>query len=435
MPPIPPIPPILPILPISRDGRLPLSFAQERLWFLHNLDTRLLAYNESAGFRLEGRLEEAALRWSLDEMLRRHEALRTVFSEAEGFAVQRILPAAPFAILSVDLRALPGERREREARRLAAAQMRRRFDLAAGPLVHGLLARLDDRDHAAVFFFHHIVFDGWSMAVFAREFSLLYAARCAGRPSPLPPLPVQYADFAVWQREWLRGEVFERQLAYWRERLSGIAVLDLPTDRPRPAMPASPGDWLPFHLPPALTESLRAFSRDRGHTLFMTLLAAFQALLHRYTGQLAVTVGTPIANRHRGELENLIGFFVNMIVLRLDLSGDPSFTELAAQAHGVALGAYEHQDMPFDKLVFELQPERDLRYTPLFQVGFQLLKVPAARLDLPRPATGVTSPMTSTWRCPTRRTACPACSTTTRTSSTGRRPCACSATSRRCSKP
>lgn len=249
------------IVPVPRDGQVPLSFAQERLWFVHNLDTRLLAYNEAVALRLEGILEEAALCWSLDEVLRRHESLRTVFPETGGSAVQRILSPEPFRILSVDLRALPGALREEEARRLGAAQAQRRFDLVTGPLVHGLLMRLDERDHAVIFFFHHIVFDGWSMSVFSRELSALYGARLAGRPSPLPPLPVQYADFAVWQRRWLQGEVLERQVAYWRERLAGVPVLDLPTDRPRPAVPVSPGGWLSFQLSPALNENLRAQPR------------------------------------------------------------------------------------------------------------------------------------------------------------------------------
>src|SRR5882724_8750712 len=372
-----------PIVPVPRDGRLPLSFAQERLWFLRRLDTRTLAYNEAAAFRLEGRLDEAALRFSLDEILRRHESLRTTFPEVAGQPVQRIEAPAPFEIPTVDLTRLPAAVRDGEARRQALARALRPFDLARGPLVRGLLTRLDERQHALLFSFHHIVFDGWSTAVFVRELSALYGARIAGRPSPLPPLSLQYADFAAWQRAWLQGEVLERQLAYWRERLAGIAVLGLATDRPRPILPAAPSGQRLAVVPPALTRRLRAFSRERGATPFMTLLAAFQALLHRYSGQDDVAVGSPIANRDRGEVESLIGFFVNMLVLRTDLSGDPTFGELLDRVRQVALGAYAHQSLPFEKLVEELRPDRDLRRTPLFQVSFQLLNVPATPLDLP----------------------------------------------------
>jgi amino acid adenylation domain-containing protein len=372
-----------PIVPVPRKGPLPLSFAQERLWFLHRLETRTLAYNESAAFRLEGRLDVAALRWSLDELLRRHESLRTTFPEVDGQAVQAIQPPAPFPITAVDLRGLPPAVRETQPRRLALGQVRRPFDLARGPLVRGLLVCLGKREHVVFFSFHHIVFDGWSTGIFVRELSALYGARIAGAPSPLPPLPIQYADFAAWQRRWLRGEVLERQLAYWRERLAGIAPLGLVTDRPRPVSPQASGGLRFVAIPPALTERLRAFSGSRGVTLFMTLLAAFQALLHRYTGQDDVAVGSPIANRERGEVETLIGFFVNMLVLRTDLAGDPSFGELLERVRQVSLGAYAHQSLPFEKLVEELRPDRDLRRTPLFQVGFQLLNVSASALELP----------------------------------------------------
>jgi amino acid adenylation domain-containing protein len=372
-----------PMVPVPRDGLLPLSFAQERLWFLRRLDTRTLAYNEAAAFRLDGRLDEAALRWSLDEVLRRHESLRTTFPEVEGRAVQRIEAPAPFEIPAVDLSRLPSARRDAEARRQARAQAFRPFDLARGPLVRGLLLRFGEREHGLLFAFHHIVFDGWSTGVFVRELSALYGARIAGRPSPLLPLSIQYADFASWQRAWLQGEVLERQLAYWRERLTGVAVLGLATDRPRPVLPEAPSGHRLAVVLPALTGQLRAFSRDRGATLFMTLLAAFQALLHRYSGQDDVAVGSPIANRNRGEVEGLIGFFVNMLVLRTDLSGDPPFGELLDRVRQVALGAYAHQNLPFEKLVEELRPDRDLRRTPLFQVSFQLVNVPTSSLDLP----------------------------------------------------
>ena len=372
-----------PIVPIRREGPLPLSFAQERLWFLHLLDRRVLAYNESSAFRLDGRLDEAAFRWSLDEVVRRHESLRTVFPEVDGWAVQRILPPTSLDLPSIDLRGLPASAREEEAARLALEQARHPFDLMRGPLARGLLIRLDETDHAVVFFFHHIVFDGWSTAIFVRELSALYRTRTAGEPSPLPPLPIQYGDFAVWQRQWLQWEVLERQLGYWRERLTGVAVLNLPTDRPRRARPAAAGDWRPVVVAPDLTRRLRELSQRQGATLFMTVLAAFQVLLHRTAGQEDVAVGTPIANRNRGELEDLIGFFVNMLVLRTDLSGSPTFAEMVGRVREIALGAYAHQDLPFEKLVAELQPDRDLLHNPLFQVGFQLLNLPATQLEMP----------------------------------------------------
>jgi amino acid adenylation domain-containing protein len=372
-----------PLRPVPRDGALPLSFSQERLWFLHRLDTRKLAYNEGSAFRLEGRLDDAALRWSLTEILRRHESLRTTFPEVDGWAVQRIQPPAPFELPTIDLSGLPPAVRDGEARRLVHAQALHPFDLTRGPLVRGLLLRQREREHTVLFFFHHIVFDGWSTALFIRELSALYGARVAGAPSPLPPLAIQYADFAAWQRQWLQGEVLEGLLAYWRERLTGAAVLALPTDRPRSVLTQAPGGQSSVVIPPALTEKLRVLSRSRGTTLFMTLLAVFQTLLHRYTGQEDLVVGSPIANRNRSELENLIGFFVNMLVLRTDLSGDPSFLELLDRVRQVALGAYAHQDLPFEKLVEELRPDRDLRHTPLFQVGFRLLNVPASHLKLP----------------------------------------------------
>ncbi len=371
-----------PIVPVPRDGRLPLSFAQERLWFLDRLDTRTLAYNEAAAFRLAGRLDVAALRWSLDELLRRHESLRTTFPEVDGQAVQAIQPPSSFVIPLLDLRGVPEDARDAEARRLAFGQALQPFDLERGPLVRGLLMRLGETEHAVLFSFHHIVFDGWSTGIFVRELSALYGARVAGAPSPLPPLAVQYADFAAWQRRWLQGEALERQLAYWRQRLAAIAPLSLPADRPRPVLPEAPAGHRFFAVPPELAQRLRAFGRGRGATLFMTLLAAFQALLHRYTGQDDVAVGSPIANRNRGEVENLIGFFVNMLVLRTDLSGDPGFGDLVDRVREVALGAFAHQNLPFEKLVEELRPDRDLRRTPFFQASFQLLNVPASALGL-----------------------------------------------------
>jgi amino acid adenylation domain-containing protein len=371
-----------PIVPVPRDGRLPLSFAQERLWFLDRLEARTLAYNEAAAFRLEGPLDIAAFRGALDEILLRHESLRTAFPEVDGEAVQVIRPTFPFdpfEIPMVDLQALPRDLHGEEVHRLALSQALRPFSLAHGPLVRGLLMRLGENDHAVLFSFHHIVFDGWSVGVFVRELSALYRERVAGVPASLPPLAIQYADFAAWQRGWL----LERQVAWWRGQLTGAAVLELPTDRPRPILAQAPSGLLHPVLRASLTEPLRAFSRDHGATLFMTLLAGFQALLHRHTGQTDISVGTPIANRNHGDVEKLIGFFINMLVLRTDLSGDPGFGDLVDRVRQTALGAYDHQNVPFAKLVEELRPERDLRHTPLFQVSFQVLNIPQSPLELP----------------------------------------------------
>jgi len=377
-----------PILPVPRGGSLPLSFAQERLWFLDRLEARTLAYNEAAAFRMEGPLDVAAFRWSLDELLRRHESLRTAFPEIDGQPVQIIQPAAPFDIPLADLGMIPAARHDAEVRRLALAHSVRPFSLAQGPLVRGLLMRLGPADHAVLFSFHHIIFDGWSVGIFVRELSALYTARIARGisipSSPLQPLQIQYADFAAWQRQWLQGEVLARQIEWWREQLTGVPVLELPTDRPRPILAKAPSGLRFLVIPPALTETLRTFSRNRGVTLFMTLLAGFQALLHRHTGQTDIPVGTPIANRNHGDVEKLIGFFINMLVLRTDLSGDPGFGDLLDRVRQTALGAYDHQSLPFAKLVEELRPERDLRHTPLFQVSLQVLNLPTdSALELP----------------------------------------------------
>jgi amino acid adenylation domain-containing protein len=379
-------PPLRPALRPA-DGRLPLSFAQERLWFLHRLDPASPAYNEQAAFRLTGRLDVAALRWSLDEIVRRHESLRTVFDEDEGQPFQTVLPAAPLGLPGVDLSRLPGPAAGAEARRLAAEQTFRPFDLARGPLARALLFRLGGEDHALVFAFHHIVFDGWSAGVLARELEALYAARIAGRASPLPPLEIQVPDFAVWQRGWLQGEALARQLDYWRQRLAGIEPLELPADRPRPAVFRARGGSQPLVLPESVARAVRDLARREGATPFMVLLAVFQALLRRHADpgeeRPDAPVGSMIANRNRAETEGLIGFFVNVLVLRADLSGDPGFRELLRRVREVALGAYAHQDLPFERLVGELQPERDLARNPLFEAGFQVVNVPGAGPALP----------------------------------------------------
>ena len=372
-----------PIEPIPRDRELPLSFAQQRLWFLDQLAPGNLFYNIPMAVRLTGRLDVEALERSLNEILRRHEVLRTTFRAEGGKPVQVIAPELRLTLPVEDLSHLPEAEREAEAQRRVQEEAQRPFDLTQGPLLRVRLLKLGEEEHIATVTMHHIISDAWSMEVFLRELAILYEAFSQGRPSPLPDLPIQYADFAHWQREWLQGEVLERQLAYWKEQLKDQPLmLDLPTDRPRPAIQSWPGATKRFALPLELSKKLRALSREEGVTLFMTLLAAFQTLLYRYTGQTDISVGTPIANRNRAEIEGLIGFFVNTLVMRTDLSGDPSFREVLKRVREVTLGAYTHQDLPFEMLVEALQPERDLSHTPLFQVMFVLNNAPEKALEL-----------------------------------------------------
>jgi amino acid adenylation domain-containing protein len=357
---------------LPRDGDLPLSFAQERLWFLHQLQPSSPAYNEFAGMRFDGPLDARALLASCNQIVRRHEALRTLFAMRGGGPVQVILPVLELSMPVVDLTRLHPARQPAELRRVATERARQPFNLARGPLERLALVRLEAGASVALFVFHHIVFDGWSAGVFLRELAELYPACRLGRPSPLPDLACQYADFALWQRAWLRGEALESRLAYWRRQLAGLPVVEMPTDRPRPAVQSFRGERLPVVLPPALGLALRRLSRSSGTTLFMTLLAAFQTLLHRYSGQSEVVVGSPVANRGRDELEGLIGFFVNTLVLRADCAGAATFAGLLAQVRETALDAYAHQDVPFEKLVEELQPVRNLGRNPLFDAFFQL---------------------------------------------------------------
>ncbi|HEY2922318.1 MAG TPA: condensation domain-containing protein, partial [Candidatus Binatia bacterium] len=358
-----------------------LSFAQQRLWFLDQYEPNSSVYNLTSALRLKGRLKIGALEQSINEIVWRHEALRTVFSMVEGEPVQLITPSVNHPLLAIDLRGRPESEREEEVRRLSEEEARRPFDLARGPLFRSSLLRLGEDDQVLLLTMHHIVSDGWSMGVLYRELSVLYRASMNDEPSPLADLPIQYADFAVWQREWLQGEVLDSQLSYWKKQLEGIpAVLNLPTDRPWPAVQSFRGKRQSIELSKELTEGLKALSRKEGVTLFMTLLAAFQALLYRYTGQEDIVVGSPIANRNRAEIEGLIGFFVNTLVLRSNFDGNPTFKELLARVREMALGAYAHQDLPFEKLVEELKPERSLSYSPLFQVMFVLQNAPSTAL-------------------------------------------------------
>ena len=387
-----------PLQPVSQDEELspPLkesaaekevsvfaSFSQQRLWFLEQWEPGIPAYNIPVAFRLIGSLNVTALRQSLSEVVRRHEALRTTFTVVEGKPVQVIAPSLTMILPVEDLQELPEPEREVTVRRRTTKEARRPFDLAQGPLVRATMLRLSREEHVLLLTMHHIVSDGWSMGILFRELSVLYEAFSGGKSSSLPELPIQYADFARWQQQWLQGEVLETQLTYWRRQLAGLLVLELPTDRPRPAARTFRGAQQSLVLRKTLGEALQTLSQREGVTLFMALLAAFQTLLHRYTGQDDIALGSPIANRTRAETEGLIGCLVNTLVLRTDLAGDPTFRELLGRVQEVALGAYAHQDLPFEKLVEELQPERNLSHAPLFQVLFVLQNAPTSALELP----------------------------------------------------
>ena len=367
----------------SRSSRVPLSYAQQRLWFISQLEPDSAAYNCPAAIRLSGELDVSALQRSLEEITRRHEVLRTSFALEDGVPVQEIASGVEVGLRQVDLSGWDEEERRREAAREAEEEARRPFDLSRGPLLRVVLLRLGEREHVLLVTMHHVVSDGWSVGVLIREFGMLYAAYRRGEESPLGELPIQYGDFAQWQREWLQGEVLEEQLGYWRRELEGLPVLELPTDHVRPSTPSRRGDRLQFVLARELTERLRKLSQQEGVTLFMTLLAAFDVVLGRYAGQTDVVVGTDVANRTRQETEGLIGFFVNQLVLRTDLSRSETFRDLLHQVRERTLGAYAHQDLPFEKLVEELSPERDLGRAPLFQVKLVLQNAPQQRLELP----------------------------------------------------
>jgi amino acid adenylation domain-containing protein len=373
-----------PIVPVPRDGELPLSFAQQRLWFIDQLEPGGSVYNFPAAVRLKGPLNVAALKQSLDEIVKRHEVLRTTFAIVDGRPVQVVAPHLTLTLPIVDLRELPETEWEAEVQRLATNEAQRPFDLAEGPLVRATVLRLGEDEHVGLLTMHHIVSDGWSTGILIREMAVLYEAFCSERPASLPELPIQYADFAHWQRHWLEGEVLQTQLAYWKQRLLGAPpLLELPADHSRPPIQTFHGARQSILLPRTVGDALKALSRQEGVTLFMTLLAAFQVLLHGYTNQDDLVIGTPIANRNRLEIERLIGFFVNTLVLRTDLSGNPSFRELLRRVREVCLGAYSHQDLPFERLVEELHLARDLSRNPLFQVMFVLQNASPQAVKLP----------------------------------------------------
>ena len=361
----------LPIERVDRNSELPLSFAQQRLWFLDQMEPGNPFYSVPAAVRLKGDLDVAALEQTFNEIVSRHESLRTSFVPVDGNPVQVILPSLTLTLEVVDLSGLDEDQREAEAMRRVAEDGRQPFDLTRAPLLRPVLLKLADDDHVLLFSMHHIISDVWSRGVLIRELRALYLAFSRKQSSPLPELPLQYADYAAWQRNWLRDETLESQLSYWKNQLEGApAVLELPTDRPRPPVQSLNGGQERLVLPTTLLEAVRSFGRREGVTTFMTLLAAFDALLYRLTGRTDIVVGAPIANRDRIDLEGIIGFFTNTLVLRTDLNGDPSFSGLVKRVREVALGAYTHRDLPFEALVEVLQPERDLSYSPLFQVMF-----------------------------------------------------------------
>jgi len=373
-----------PIIPLPRDGDLVLAFAQQRLWFLDQLEPGNLFYNMPMAVRIEGSFDIAALQYSLNEIIRRHEVLRTTFVAVDGDPRQVITSELLIDMPLIDLSDMPTADAETKAQALASAETRKPFDLSTGPMLRGLLVRFSQQDHLVVLVLHHIVADAWSVGVFMSELAILYDAFVRDEPSPLPDLPIQYADYAHWQRNWLQGEVLDAQLDYWKHQLGGApALLDLPTDRPRPAVQTSNGATHTFQASGELALLLNELSQEEGVTLYMTLLAGFQLLLSRYSGQDDVSVGSAIANRTRGETEHLIGFFINTLVLRTDLSDDPTFRELLERVRTTALGAYAHQDVPFEMLVDVIQPERSLSYSPLFQVGFALQNTPVGVQEMP----------------------------------------------------
>ena len=366
-------------------GPAPLSFAQQRLWFLQQLEPESTVYNEAMAIRMRGPLNVEALTQAAREIMRRHDVLRSTYPTIDGQTYQSIDPSLheSWTVPVIDLRGIPAAQREEEAQRRIAQQVQRPFHLDREVPWRTALLQLDEEEHIALNIMHHIITDAWSMEVFVRELTTLYAALSAGQPSPLPEIPLHYSDYAQWQRQWLEGGVLDSELGYWRRHLNGsLPVLELPTDHPRPSVQTYSGRRYPLAVETSLSQALHALSRHEGVTLFMILLAAFNVLLYRYTQQDDLLIGSPIANRIHPELEPLLGCFVNTLVLRTDLSGNPTFRELMQRVRKITLEAYEHQDVPFEKLVEELQPERTLSHSPLFQAMFVLQNVPVATQEL-----------------------------------------------------
>ncbi|ASS75459.1 hypothetical protein CIG75_11045 [Tumebacillus algifaecis] len=366
-----------PILPGTRERERPASYAQERLWFLDQLQPNQATYNMAASLRLQGALDTEALVRSFEMIVQRHESLRTTFDSVDG-SVKQIIAT----VVDVNL-PIQNVASETEARACALEEAQTPFDLRQGPLLRAKLLRLGSEDHLLLLTLHHIITDEWSMGILVNEMVSLYGELAAGNVVTLPELVIQYADYAAWQKEWLQGDVLQEQLGYWKQQLGGdLPILELPTDFSRPAVLSDNGANLVFQLDADLTDRLKKLSQQEGATLYMTLLAAFNTLLHRYTGQDDILIGSPIAGRSREEVEGLIGFFVNTLVLRTDLSGRPTFRDLLSRVRQSALDAYAHQDVPFERLVGELQPKRQMSYSPLFQVLFALQNAPKGTLEV-----------------------------------------------------
>ncbi|MCT7952160.1 condensation domain-containing protein [Ancylothrix sp. C2] len=359
----------------------PLSFAQQRLWFLDKLSPQNYAYNLPAAVRLKGQLNLPALQQTFNEILRRHEVLRTAFAEVNGQPAQVISPDIKFNVAVINLQNLPESQQKIEVEKQAVEEAQRPFDLTQAPLLRATLLQLNDAEYVLLLTMHHIISDGWSMGVLVREVGALYEAFSTSKSSPLPELPVQYGDFSSWQRQSLQGEKLEKQLAYWKQQLNGVLDV-MPTDRQRSSAQNFRGAEQSFVISASLTESLKTLIQQQEVTLFMILLAVFKALLYCHTKQENLAIGSPIANRSRVELEGLIGFFVNTLVLKIDIAGNPTFRELLSRVRETTLQAYAHPDVPFEKLVEELQPERNLSYNPLFQVWFVLQNAPMPPLEL-----------------------------------------------------
>ncbi|HEU5380144.1 MAG TPA: condensation domain-containing protein, partial [Ktedonobacteraceae bacterium] len=372
---------------LKKQGRqlniFPASFAQQRMWVLDQITSSAATYTIPSVLRMVGKLHRCALEQALGEIITRHNVLRTVFLAVGGRPVQVVKPPFAFQLPCHDLRQWEQAEQEAEVQQLLHQEIYRPFDLAKGPLFRPALIQLGEEEHILLLTIHHIVFDGWSQGILIQEFVQLYEAFAAGQPSPLPALTLQYTDYAQWQREWLQGFVMQEQLAFWRKQLSGpLPRLELPTDHPRPPVQTFAGAEYPFTLSLATTKALTTLSQQEGVTLFMVLLTALNTLLSRYSGQTDVLVGTPIANRTRAEVENMIGCFINTLVLRTDLSDNPSLRTLLKRVQQVALDAYAHQDLPFEKIVEEVQPERDLSHSPLFQVVFVFQNAPQPPFEL-----------------------------------------------------
>jgi acyl carrier protein len=376
---------IPPIVPVSRDQQVPLSFAQQRLWFLDQMEPGTHLYNIPRAFRLAGTLDIPALESALNDLIGRHEILRTNYQLGDADQpVQVIAPKVTIELPVIDLSGIDSLRREQEAERIVQQETDRGFDLARDPILRAVLLKLSEAEHVLFMNTHHIASDGWSSGVMLNDLCSFYQAAVMKRPASLPPLAIQYADYSFWQRNWLQGEVLAKQLTYWKKQLAGAPpLLALPTDQARPPVQTYRGAMLETTLPKGLAEGLGALGRQQGATMFMTLLAGFECLMHYCTGQSDIVLGTDLANRASVETESLIGFFVNLLPLRVGLSGDPSFLELISKVREVSLGAYAHQDVPFDKLVEELKPERNFSYSPLVQVLFVQQNTPRSTATMP----------------------------------------------------